>query len=182
MKRLILIVCLILALPQQATNSWSKSKTKPVVNIVINLDNLPENTRAMRENLIEAAASGNLEELRDLFETNELTPVLAKQHISEPISFWKNQSIDGTARDIMANIVEIFTLPPVKLNTGSYIWPYLAAIPLNKLTKAQEIDLFRLAGPMAASKMLKENRYTHYEAKIGKDGTWHSFKKPDDIQ
>lgn len=182
MKRSLLIVCLMLTLPLQAIESWSKAQTKPIVNIITNLDDLPQNTRAMQENLLEAAASGNLEELRDLFETNELTPVLAKQHINEPISFWKAQSIDGSARDIMANIAELFTLPPVKLKTGNYIWPYLAAIPLDKLTPAQEIDLFRLAGPIAASKMLKENRYTHYKAKIGKDGTWHSFKKPDDIQ
>ena len=155
----------------------SSKADQNIPKLITDLSTLPPLTQTMQQNLTEAATQGNLEEVRDLFESNELTPVLSKDHISDPIDYWKNQSIDGTARDTLANIAEVFSLPPVKTAEGDYVWPYLARWPLDKLTPAQQIDLFRLAGPKQASEMLKTNKYSHFEAKIGKDGTWHSFEK-----
>ncbi len=145
----------------------------------ITSEELPNLTLQMKEDLIEAASSGDLEEVRDLFESNELAPVLTNEHISDPIEYWKKASIDGSTRDIMAAIAEVFSLPPVKNKNGDFIWPYLAKVPLKKLSKKQEIDLFRLVGPKQATEMLETGIYTYYEAKIGKDGTWHYFKKPE---
>ena len=150
-------------------------KNTPV--LITDLSSLPPLTHTMQQNLLKASQQGDLEEIRDLFETNELTPVLGKDHVSNPIDYWKSQSIDGTARDTLANIAEVFSLPPVKTTEGDYVWPYLARWPLDKLTPAQQIDLFRLAGPKQASEMLKNKKYSHFEAKIGKDGTWHSFER-----
>lgn len=163
----------------QALEGSTETKTPAaaIQGLVTNPDELPDLTKTMMIDLAAAAASGDLEELRDLFETNELAPVLSEEHISEPIAHWKNNSSDGTARDIMAALAELFALPPVKTKNGDFLWPYLAATPLDKLTKAQEIDLFRLVGPSAAERMLKQNRYDYYETEIGKDGTWHFFKK-----
>lgn len=175
--RWIYTLCFIITYPLLTNIAPAAEKSTEAVKLITNKQQLPSTTRTMQENLANAARRGDLEELRDLFETNELAPVLGKDHINDPITFWKQQSIDGTARDIMASIAEIFTLPPVKLKNGTFIWPYLAKLPLDKLTPAQQIDLFRLAGPKAASQMLKTNRYSHYEAEIGKDGTWHSFKR-----
>ena len=140
---------------------------------------LPDLTSQMHEDLIEAASNGDLEEVRDLFESNELAPVLTDEHISDPLDYWKKVSIDGSARDIMAAIAEVFNLPPVKNKDGDFIWPYLAQVPLKNLTPKQQIDLFRLVGPKQAAKMLETGQYSYYEAKIGKDGTWHYFKKMD---
>lgn len=138
---------------------------------------LPDLTSQMHEDLIEAATIGDLDEVRDLFESNELAPVLTDEHISDPIDYWKKVSVDGSARDIMAAIAEVFSLPPVKNKDGDFIWPYLAQVQLKNLTPKQQIDLFRLVGPKQAAKMLETGQYNYYEAKIGKDGTWHYFKK-----
>lgn len=138
---------------------------------------LPDLTSQMHEDLIEAATIGDLDEVRDLFESNELAPVLTDEHISDPIDYWKKVSVDGSARDIMAAIAEVFSLPPVKNKDGDFIWPYLAQVQLKNLTPEQQIDLFRLVGPKQAAKMLETGQYNYYEAKIGKDGTWHYFKK-----
>ncbi len=174
MKQIIFYISCVTAVVLLATSPKAKNNTPELVN---DLSSLPTLTHTMQQNLKEAATQGNLEEVRDLFESNELTPVLGKEHISDPIEYWKDQSIDGTARDTLANIAEVFSLPPVKTAEGDYVWPYLARWPLDKLTPAQQIDLFRLAGPKQASEMLKTNKYSHFEAKIGKDGTWHSFEK-----
>lgn len=144
-------------------------------------EQLPDLTRNMHGDLLEAATIGDLEELRDLFETNELAPVLSDEHISDPIEHWKKVSIDGTGRDQLASLAEILSLPAVKTKNGDYVWPYLSEIPLKNLTPKQQIDLFRLVGPKQAVEMLKKGTYTYFTTKIGKDGTWHHFKKPDKI-
>jgi len=155
----------------------AQDKSTPPLTIITNPDELPQLTRTMHENLLNAARQGHLDDLLDLFESNELAPVLENKHIADPIDYWKKTSIDGTARDIMADLVQVFSRPPIKTKDGDYVWPYFAGIPLDKLNLSQQIDLFRLVGPQKASAMLKNNHYSHYEAKIGKDGTWHSFKK-----
>lgn len=167
--------------PEEAATSKSSEKTAAPTGaeLVTSPDDLPELTRTMHENLREAAASGDLDELRDLFETNELAPVLTDEHVSDPVEHWKSISADGTAREVMAALANILSLPPAKLKNGDFIWPYLAATPLNQLTAKQQIDLFRLAGPERAIAMLNDGKYSHYEAEIGKDGTWHYFKKPE---
>ena len=157
--------------------SAEKTATPASGDLVASPDDLPELARTMHENLLEAAAGGDLDELRDLFETNELAPVLTDEHINDPIDHWKSISADGTARDVMAALAGILSLPPAKLKNGDFIWPYLAATPLENLTRSQQIDLFRLAGPANAIAMLNDGKYSHYEAEIGKDGTWHYFKK-----
>lgn len=156
-----------------------KESSAGIKNLVTTPADLPSETATMMEDLAAAAARGDIEELRDLFESNELAPVLDENHISDPIAHWKTTSGDGTARDIMAALAELFSLPPVKTENGDFLWPYLAATPLDKLTKPQQIDLYRLVGPENAARMLKQNRYDYYETEIGKDGTWHFFKKSD---
>lgn len=160
------------------TKKSSKQNVSSNVTTVSN-DQLPDLTRNMHDDLLEAASTGDLEELRDLFETNELAPVLSDEHISDPIEHWKKISIDGTGRDQLASLAEILSLPAVKTKNGDYVWPYLSEIPLKQLTPTQQIDLFRLVGPKQAVEMLKQGTYTYFTTKIGKDGTWHHFKKPD---
>ncbi len=160
------------------TKKASKLKGSTTVSTVPN-DQLPDLTRNMHDDLLEAASNGDLEELRDLFETNELAPVLSDEHISDPIEHWKKVSSDGSGRDQLASLAEILSLPAVKTKNGDFVWPYLSEIPLKKLTPKQQIDLFRLVGPKQAAEMLKLGTYTYFTTKIGKDGTWHHFKKPD---
>lgn len=157
------------------TNAASKT-TQPEI---VTTESLPDLTLNMYSALLEAASNGDLEEVRDLFESNELAPILTEEHISEPMTYWKKISIDGTGRDIMASLAEILSLSPVKTKAGHFVWPYLAELPLKSLTPKQQIDLFRLVGPTQAIEMLKSGEYTYYQTEIGKDGTWHHFKKPD---
>ena len=178
-----LALCLLASLSpvsaaaEKATTEKQQQKTIAGPLIIEKPDQLPEAVRTMREDILKAASTGDLEELRDIFETNELAPIIDQNHTGKPIEFWQKISIDGTARDIMATMVEVFSRPPVQTKEGDYIWPHYARRPLKELSQPEEIDLFRMAGATAASRMLKSGKYDFYEAKIGKDGTWHSFVK-----
>ncbi len=165
-------ITLVIAKAEDAPKSNGKQP-----QLVTSPSKLPAAVQEMYENIINAAKAGDLEELRDIFETNELAPVISNDHTGKPIEHWKKTSLDGSARDIMATLVEIFSRPPVKTSEGDFVWPSYARRPLKDLSKEEQIDLFRMAGAKAASAMLKTGTYDYYEAKIGPDGTWHSFIK-----
>ena len=168
-----LVSCLMTGLFAIPLAPAAEKNTK--LQLIKNPEDLPSAVRTMYEEISDAARSGNLDELRDIFESNELAPVLTDEHISDPIKFWKSRSVDGSGRDIMATIAEIISRPPVRTPEGDYVWPNYARRPLKDLQSGEQIDLFRMAGARAAANMLKTGQYDFYELKIGADGTWHSF-------
>ncbi|MGI9386706.1 MAG: hypothetical protein ACR2OX_04690 [Methyloligellaceae bacterium] len=143
------------------------------------LDALPERVRAMRDAILEAARTGDIEEMRPVLESNELMPTVSFGGASDPIAYWKESSGDKKGREILAILVEILEMPFVRLSKGTsnemFVWPYLAEIDLEKLTPEQEVDLYRLVKPVEVKAMQEFGGYIWYRLGIGPDGTWHFF-------
>jgi hypothetical protein len=138
----------------------------------------------MREAILSAVRSGQIEELRQAYELNELRPTLADQPVSDPVAYWKQVSSDGQGLEVLAALGEVLDAGYVVLPLGRdlennrvYVWPYFAEMPLDKLTPGQEVELLRLACPAAVREMKAQNRYTSWRIAIGADGVWHSFRK-----
>lgn len=136
---------------------------------------LPDRVRDMRQWIIDAARSGDIEALGAVLESNELPPIVSFNGNPDPINFWKEKSRDGRGLDILAIMMKIFEMGYVKLHAGTseeiYVWPYLAEVPLDRLTTAQKADLYQLLPPDHTEATLKEGRYSYYRAAISKDGT-----------
>ena len=149
------------------------------LEIQTNLDALPPRVRAMRTAILEAARSGDVEELRPVLESNELKPQVSFGAVKDPIAHWKETSGDKQGREILAVLIDILEMPFVRTKAGTddemYIWPYLAEADLEKLTPAQEVDLYRLVKPTEATAMREFGGYIWYRLGIGRDGTWHFF-------
>jgi hypothetical protein len=133
-----------------------------------------------------AALSGDIEELRHVYEQNDLRPDLGALSKSDPVADWKRTSGDGKGLEVLAAVSLILEAGYVVLPLGRdlennrlYIWPYFAEVPLDKLTPAQEVELLRLVPPAAAKAMRDRAKYTHWRVTIGADGSWHSFRKDD---
>lgn len=144
---------------------------------------LPAPVEEMRQALLTAAHSGNVDELRVPLDWNELPPDVDAGK-DDPIAHWKKVSGDGEGREILAVLSNILPMRPAELPLGKdlenniiYVWPYLAETPLDKLTPAQEVDLLRLMSPQAAKAMRAKGKWTWWRLAIGADGTWHSFRK-----
>jgi hypothetical protein len=159
-----------------------KGAQPPVVSYAI--EALPAPVREMREAILAAVRTGRIEDLRHAWELNELKPDLGVATVGDPIAHWKQISGDGEGREILAALAQIldagFAVLPLGRdleNNRIYVWPYLAEIPLDKLTPAQEVELLRLVPPAAAKEMRAAGKYTHWRIAIGADGTWHSFHK-----
>lgn len=145
---------------------------------------LPRPVQEMREAILAAVHSGDIEELRVALEWNELPPHVADEPVGDPIAYWKKISGDGEGREILAALGEILECFPTALPIGDdiennlvYVWPGLAEADLSKLTPQQEVALYRLVSPAEAKAMREANRWQWWRLAIGADGTWHTFHK-----
>jgi hypothetical protein len=138
----------------------------------------------MRDGILAAVHTGAIDELKTAIEWNELKPDFGDEAGSDPIAYWKRISADGSGRETLAALANILSLPPAELpigkdpeNNAVYVWPYLAELPLDKLSPGAEVDLYRLMPPAAAKVMREKKKWTWWRLSIGADGTWISFRK-----
>jgi hypothetical protein len=147
---------------------------------------LPAQVSEMKEAILAAVASGQIEDLRTPIEWNEIKPEVAVQSVADPIAYWRAKSADGEGREILAILGEILEAGHAVVPLGKdiennrlYVWPALAEAPLDRLTPEQEVRLYRLMPPAEVKAMREKKKWTWYRLVIGADGTWHSFLKPE---
>jgi hypothetical protein len=162
----------------------AKKEAPPPPTIHYGTEQLPGPVRELREAMLSAVQSGEIEELRHVYELNDIKPDLGTASSGDPVANWKRVSGDGKGQEVLAALSLILEAGYVVLPLGRdlennrlYIWPYFAEVPLDKLTPAQEVELLRLVPPAVAKSMREKGRYTHWSLAIGADGSWHSFKK-----
>lgn len=140
---------------------------------------LPAPVRALREKILKAARSGEIENLRKLIAANKVKLEVSFGGADDPIAFWKEISSDGTGRDILADIIRVFESGYVRIGAGTknelYIWPYHFAYPLRKLTPRQEVELYLLIPGEYRAVMEEIGGYTGFRAAITPDGVWEFF-------
>ena len=142
---------------------------------------LPPAVQRMRQAILQAATSGDIEQLRIPIEMNEIPPVFAKTHIADPIAYLKAVSADGNGREMLAILYNLLTTGYAIENPGTkeetIVWPYHEAIPLSSLTPSQEVEIYRFLPPERLKDMIAQGRYSYYCVKIGRDGVWHYFSQ-----
>ncbi len=145
---------------------------------------LPPAVVEMRDAILAAVQSGNIEDLQTALEWNELRPILSNNAVDDPIDYWKKVSGDGEGREILAILANILAAGHTTLPLGKdiennliYVWPAAAEAKFDALTPAQEVALLRLVSPSELKAMREKKRWTGYRLVIGADGTWHSFQK-----
>lgn len=133
----------------------------------------------MRQAILKAVVSGDIEELRVPIEMNELKPIFARTPTGDPIAYLKSISADGNGREMLAILFNLLTTGYAIENPGTdaemIVWPYHAAISLAKLTPAQEVEIYRFLPPARVKEMALKGKYSYYSIGIGRDGVWHYF-------
>jgi hypothetical protein len=140
---------------------------------------LPSEVQRMRQAILKAATSGEIEELRVPIDMNELPPVFAKERVPDPIAYLKSVSADGNGREMLAILYNLLTTGYAIKDAGTknetIIWPYHAAISLSGLSPSQEVEIYRFLTPARVKEMAAAGKYAYYSVGIGRDGVWHSF-------
>ncbi len=143
------------------------------------ISKLPPAVQRMRQAILAAAMSGDIEQLRVPIEMNEIHPIFAKAPVADPIAYLKSVSADGNGREILAILYNLLTTGYAVTNPGTkdetIVWPYHAVIPLNRLTPSQEVEIYRFLPPARLREMSAQGKYNFYSIGISRDGVWHYF-------
>ncbi|HRY06841.1 MAG TPA: hypothetical protein P5114_06945 [Hyphomicrobiaceae bacterium] len=198
MIRLILLVTALIALVHQpalaepvvkpAVTDQAATRAQSIAAVAYerrtDLSKLPRPVAEMIDAINLAVNSGEIEDLRTAIEWNELPPTFAADPVDDPIAYLKQASTDKAGRQMLALMGNLLSVGPAHQhlgrdpeNSGVFIWPYLAERPLDQLTPAEEVDLYRLVPADIIAAMRAAKRWTWYRLVIGADGTWHAFMR-----
>ena len=156
----------------------------PLPEIIYDTSRLPEPVKRMRDLVLEATRSGDIEKLRPLLGTGDGATQLSFGGVDgDVIEFLKQNSGDGEGIEILAILEEVLEAGYVHLDAGKpeelYVWPYFFAIPLDKLTPPQRVELFHIITGGDYEDMKSFDAYIFYRAGITPDGRWRFFVSGD---
>jgi hypothetical protein len=160
------------------TGATSSAPAGEAPKVLYDFNALPDPVKRMLQQIAGAAESGEIENMRPVFESNELKPMVTTAYIDDPIAYWKKSSADGTGRDVLAAMLNVMASGFVRVGRGKseiFVWPYFAETDLAKLTPAQEVELYRMVSPQVALPMKKAGKYSYYRLGISPTGVWQYF-------
>ncbi|MBA8838287.1 hypothetical protein FHW03_001587 [Ochrobactrum sp. RH2CCR150] len=168
------------ATPQNPSTVTPAPAAKPMPEVLRDFDKLPQPVRQMREKMLAAAQSGDIEQLRPLLgEADNSTQLSLEDHEEDVIEFLKSLAGDVEGREILAIIADLLGTGYVHMHAGTddevYVWPYFYAMPLDRLTPSQTVELFQIVTASDFEDMKKAGGYIFYSIGIAPDGSWRFF-------
>lgn len=150
------------------------------VEVLYDIEKAPAPVRRMRELIVEAAASGDIERLRPLLGKGMTeTQVSAVETEEGPVETLKGLSGDPDGREILAILLDVLATGFVHAGAGTadeiYVWPYFAEKPLASLTAPEKVELLRIVTAGDVADMLEFGSYNFYRVGITPDGQWKFF-------
>jgi hypothetical protein len=159
------------------------ASAEPPPTIEYDMEKLPVPVRRLREQILEAAKTGDIEKLRPIVDANDEPPQFGFTQADDPIAYLKSQSGDAEGREILAILSEVLEAGYVHVDVGTteemYIWPYFARYPLDKLTAPQMVEMFKLLTAGDYEDMKSYGTYLFYRLGITPTGEWSYFVEGD---
>lgn len=161
-----------------ATNPVDENE--PVPEVLYDIEKLPPEVKRTRSLVIEACESGDLEKLRPLIGLGDSQTQLSLAEIEgDPIAYLKSLAGDEGGQEILAILEEVMSAGYVHLDAGKpeelYVWPYFFAVPIEKLTAPQRVELFKIVTAGDYEEMKNYGSYIFYRVGIAPDGRWVFF-------
>lgn len=158
----------------------SVTKQAPALPVMYDVSKLPQPVRRMRELIVEAAKSGDLQKLRPLLGSGPTETQLAiSGNDSDPIEYLRSVSGDDEGQEVLAILLDILDAGFVEMDPGTpnatYVWPYFFTTPLDQLTAKQRVELFRIVTAGDYKDMKTFGGYNFYRVGISPDGEWKFF-------
>ncbi len=162
---------------EKPAQSLAKAETPEILR---DLNALPFAARRMHELLIEAAKSGDIEKLRQFVGSGDDVTLFSFGGVDgDPIEFLKSLSGDDEGHEILAILLEVLEAGFVRLDAGTeqemFVWPYFAAVPSQKLTGPQKVELYTILTHGDFLEMQEFGSYVFYRAGITPAGRWRFF-------
>jgi hypothetical protein len=143
-------------------------------------EQLPTPVRRLREQIMDAAKTGDPEQLKAIIDANGEPPAFSYNDIGDdPIAYLRSLSADPEGREILAILIEILEAGYVHVGEGTpdemYVWPYFAHYPVDRLSGPQIVELLKIVYPGDYEDMRVYGTYLFYRVGLAPDGTWRYF-------
>jgi hypothetical protein len=170
----------------QANQQSSKpADNTPEMSVVIEHDisKAPEPVRKLRQQIIDAAASGDIEKLRPFIAAGQNQFRIDGSDSEDPIAALKSYSGDPDGLEVLAIIIDLLSTGYAHIDAGTpdeaYVFPYFAGKPLNTLTAPEKVELLRIITAGDLADMQEFGNYSFYRVGISPDGKWKFFTAGD---
>jgi hypothetical protein len=164
--------------PAKATAPHA-SKPVAVPEIIADLARLPAPVARMRERILAAARSGDIDKVVTVMQSNETMPIFSFTSERDPAAYWKANYPNSNGVEVLSILITILESGFVHVDKGTpqemYVWPYFARMPIEAITPQQKVDLFRIITGADYKDMIDFGAYVFYRLGIGPEGTWHFF-------
>lgn len=178
------LVCILPALGWADARTGPQSRQAGEHHVLYDLTPAAAETRLA---LLDAAESGDIDELKAVAELNELRPDTGAGHGEDLAAYWRRTSADGHGRAVLSLVRLLLEQAPTIIRTGRdventvvFVWPDFAFTDLRSITISQAAHLAGLVGPESALRMRTIGRYDGWQISIGADGVWHRFRRAAD--
>jgi hypothetical protein len=164
-----------------ATDTEDKADEPNIpVEIILDMNQLPEPVKKLRIAIVEAAASGDIERLRPLLQSGaDATQISIGDAPEDPIAALKSLSGDKEGREVLGILLDIISTSAAHVDKGTpnelYVWPYFAEKPLDSLTPPEMVELYRIVTAADVADMKEFGSYNFYRIGISPDGKWKFF-------
>ena len=170
------LVALLLIAPATA----QEAEAYPEFTVSNDLSLLPKPVAQKRQQLIDAALTGDIEALRPIVEAQANPPTVSYGGPDDAVDYLKTYSADGQGIENLAILLELLNAPYAVFDTASddpsYVWPYLAVVPdLKALTAAEKVDAYRILTHEQFTELVELDAWYYWRVYIGKDGEWLAF-------
>ncbi|AOF89335.1 hypothetical protein BSY16_1753 [Sinorhizobium sp. RAC02] len=150
------------------------------VELIYDISKAPEPVRRMRELIVEAAASGDIERLRPLLGKGMTETQVSMVETEEgPVETLKGQSGDPEGIEVLAILLDVLATGFAHVGAGTpeemYVWPYFTEKPLAGLTPPEKVELLRIVTAGDFAEMQEFGSYNFYRVGITPDGQWKFF-------
>lgn len=162
------------ALAQEAADTaW------PTPQISSDISALPAAVQEKRQALMDAARSGNIEELGAIMNAQAVPPNVSFGDPDDPLAYLKEISEDDEGRQILGLLIDLLDQPyayyPDSGGATNYIWPYLAELDPTAMTPEQTVDAYRLLNSEQIAELGEFGGWYYWRTIINEDGEWTAF-------
>lgn len=173
-------------LVDRSANSSTPAKSdapEMAVTIEHDIAKAPEAVRKLRQQIIDAAASGDMEKLRPLISSGSDKARIDGNDGEDPIEALKSFSGDPDGLEVLAIIIDLLSTGYAHVDAGTpdeaYVFPYFAGKALNTLTPPEKVELLRIITAGDLADMQEFGNYSFYRIGISPDGKWKFFTAGD---
>ena len=178
--RLLATALAALLLIAPATAQEADEMIYPEFTVSSDLSLLPKAVARKRQQLIDAAMTGDIEALRPIIEAQANPPTVSYGGPDDAVDYLKTYSADGAGLENLAILLDLLNAPYAVFDTTSdspsYVWPYLAVVPdLAELTPIEKVDAYRILSHDQLTELTELQAWYYWRVYIGKDGEWQAF-------